>query len=195
MDTQVRLRLIYELLSKAEERGYDIGRTKLQKLFYFLKVCGVDTSYRFNLRHYGPYSDQLANDLGILTILDAVNVEADPTGYGYHIHPKAPAAGVFRQKLATHQSVLNYVLDRFGNLDAGDLEVMATIQFATHVLESKEGRADKRSIIDIVHALKPKYAIGFVDACYERLNSTPLPQQLCEAEDTDTQEGLSFHRS
>lgn len=177
MDPGLRLRLIYELLSRAQERGYDIGRTKLQKLFYFLKEFGVDPGYRFGLRHYGPYSDQLASDLGILATLDAVSVEPDPARYGYHIHAKVPPSGVFPRKLAMQRPILDFVLDRFGYRDAGELEVMATIQFVKHVLESKERGGDWQESVEIVHALKPKYNIDFINTCYAQLDSIQFPQR------------------
>jgi uncharacterized protein YwgA len=40
--------------------GYIVGRTKLQKIAYFLEITGVGSGFPFRYKHYGPYSDLLA---------------------------------------------------------------------------------------------------------------------------------------
>jgi uncharacterized protein len=40
--------------------GHIVGRTKLQKIAYFLEVSGLGTGFQFRYKHYGPYSEQLA---------------------------------------------------------------------------------------------------------------------------------------
>lgn len=40
--------------------GYIVGRTKLQKIGFFLEVAGVGAGFPFRYKHYGPYSEQLA---------------------------------------------------------------------------------------------------------------------------------------
>ncbi len=69
-------------------------------------------------------------DADTFTLFPALHtdVEADPSGYGYHIHPKHPLEDDLTTELAAHDARLDYVLDNFGSLDARDLEVMATIQ-------------------------------------------------------------------
>lgn len=40
--------------------GYIVGRTKLQKIAFFLEAAGVGAGFLFRYKHYGPYSEQLA---------------------------------------------------------------------------------------------------------------------------------------
>lgn len=40
--------------------GNIVGRTKLQKIGFFLEAAGVGSGFPFRYKHYGPYSDQLA---------------------------------------------------------------------------------------------------------------------------------------
>lgn len=40
--------------------GRLIGRTRLQKLAYFLELTGLGEGFDFEYRHYGPYSEELA---------------------------------------------------------------------------------------------------------------------------------------
>lgn len=41
--------------------GKIVGRTKLQKIAYFLELAGLGRDFRFEYRHYGPYSEDLAS--------------------------------------------------------------------------------------------------------------------------------------
>jgi hypothetical protein len=40
--------------------GCIIGRTKLQKIGFFLEAAGLGSGFSFRYKHYGPYSEQLA---------------------------------------------------------------------------------------------------------------------------------------
>jgi uncharacterized protein len=40
--------------------GRIVGRTKLQKIGYFLEVAGLGGGLSYQYKHYGPYSEQLA---------------------------------------------------------------------------------------------------------------------------------------
>jgi len=40
--------------------GHIVGRTKLQKIGFFLEAAGIGSGFPFRYRHYGPYSEQLA---------------------------------------------------------------------------------------------------------------------------------------
>lgn len=41
--------------------GIIVGRTKLQKIGFFLEIAGVGDGFLFRYKHYGPYSEQLAD--------------------------------------------------------------------------------------------------------------------------------------
>ncbi len=41
--------------------GQIVGRTKLQKIAYLLELAGMGDGFRFEYRHYGPYSEELAD--------------------------------------------------------------------------------------------------------------------------------------
>jgi uncharacterized protein len=40
--------------------GRIVGRTKLQKIGFFLEAAGLGSGFPFQYKHYGPYSEQLA---------------------------------------------------------------------------------------------------------------------------------------
>lgn len=44
----------------AEAGGDIVGKTRLQKLVYFLEVAGIGYGFKFEYRRFGPYSEELS---------------------------------------------------------------------------------------------------------------------------------------
>ena len=53
--------------------GEVVGRTRLQKIAYFLEVSGLGDGFAFEYRHYGPYSEGLADACQLADILGVVD--------------------------------------------------------------------------------------------------------------------------
>ena len=62
--------------------GQVVGRTRLQKMAYFLEAAGLGDSFEFAYRHYGPYSEELANAIRKAELLDLLKDEERPTSWG-----------------------------------------------------------------------------------------------------------------
>ena len=58
------------------------GRTRLQKTAFMLTVTGLDDSFRFAYKNYGPFSSQLASSAKIGALIGAFSEEQKPTGWG-----------------------------------------------------------------------------------------------------------------
>lgn len=43
--------------------GEVVGKTRLQKMAYLLEISGLGCGFAFEYRHYGPYSEELADGL------------------------------------------------------------------------------------------------------------------------------------
>src|SRR5437879_1961262 len=61
--------------------GRLVGRTRLQKSVYLLRLCGVDLGFDFDYHYYGPYSEELASAARDAEALDLIEVEWK-TSYG-----------------------------------------------------------------------------------------------------------------
>jgi hypothetical protein len=56
-----------------------VGRTRLQKIAYLLSVTGLESGLPFAYKHYGPYSEELANaarDAGLLGLVQETEQQA-----------------------------------------------------------------------------------------------------------------------
>lgn len=62
--------------------GEIVGRTRLQKVAYLLELAGLGYGFRFEYRHYGPYSEDLALAARNADLLDLLEEEERPTSWG-----------------------------------------------------------------------------------------------------------------
>lgn len=62
--------------------GEIVGRTRLQKIGYLMELAGFETGFDFEYRHYGPFSEDLANGIQLAEAFDLVEEEERPTEWG-----------------------------------------------------------------------------------------------------------------
>lgn len=66
----------------AHPRRQVYGRTRLQKTVRLLQSLGLPTNYPYKNYFYGPYSEALQGDIGLLDQLGLVNESAQPAQDG-----------------------------------------------------------------------------------------------------------------
>lgn len=62
--------------------GRLVGRTRLQKVAYLAQLAGFDQDFPFEYRHYGPYSEELADAMEIAVGFKLVNEEEKQSDWG-----------------------------------------------------------------------------------------------------------------
>ena len=59
----------------------NIGKTKIQKICYFLQeAVGVELMYPFRMHYYGPYSDELDRTLSLASSVGFIDIMPDLAG-------------------------------------------------------------------------------------------------------------------
>lgn len=98
------------------------GRTRLQKEVKLLQSLGFGTDYSYTIHFYGPYSEGLSSDIGLLEAIGLVDETCDVTNEGnpYYILNASPDAELpqiedFRDEI-----------DKLAEAPAVDLELAAT---------------------------------------------------------------------
>jgi uncharacterized protein YwgA len=105
--------------------GHIVGRTRLQKIAYILEAAGLGAGFPFRYKHYGPYSEQLADAAQTAHILGMLREEETHATWGglystYHsLLPQESNAPDARRRLA----------QELVNVDAVELELAATALF------------------------------------------------------------------
>lgn len=104
--------------------GKLVGKTRLQKSVYLLKLCGVDLGFDFDYHHYGPYSEDLSIAARDAEILGNLDVEWR-NSYGNEY-------AIFTSKCSAHlpdETKIRNALTIMGGYDATVLELAATADF------------------------------------------------------------------
>ena len=168
-----RLAFIQEIV----ERHAGIGKTKLQKISYFLQeAVEVPLKYRFRMHYFGPYSDDLDNALSLSRALGYVKIAPDPDGFGYHVTPGEITEDRWFQDydMAEDTGVdvktVEQVIDILGNLKVHELELYASIHF---IGISKDGMS-KEETLATVHKVKPGFSKRHVEKAYQELLKAKL---------------------
>lgn len=110
--------------------GKIIGRTKLQKITYLLELAGFGEGFYFEYRHYGPYSEQLADAIQMAEVFDLISEEERKARWGgyYSIFEAADIAqGSGLPDRVTFATAA-------GQIDSIELELAATAAYL-HAVE------------------------------------------------------------
>ena len=120
----------------------------------------VPVSYGFRFYNYGPYSDELTNDLDLVSSLGGVKVKYDESSYGYEITLGDNADKLIAKAddfITRHRQSIDGIIAGFGNKQAKELELIATIIYVSNRNNGENSALNEQGIIDSVARLKPKF--------------------------------------
>lgn len=118
----------------ADAGGQVVGRTRLQKLAYLLSVAGLEGTFSFAYKHYGPYSEELAQSTKAAELLGLLTEEEHAAQWGgtYSTYKTDRLAN--EQAPQARRDIARIAIEA----DAVELELAATAVF----LSNEEGIAD-----------------------------------------------------
>jgi hypothetical protein len=157
-----RLAVMSTLIRRVEGSG----KTKIQKLLYFLQdAFGVALGYKFRMHHYGPFTNEIERDLSTLRALDCIDITPDTDGYGFHVSSRQEGDALFSEPNKEDQAKLTEVIEVLGGSDAKELELLATVHFVRNLRH----RSPKPEILEVVSGLKPKFSLDVIESAYSFL--------------------------
>lgn len=106
--------------------GEVVGRTKLQKIACLLELAGLGEGFPFEYRHYGPFSQELADAVLVAHMLDLIEEEECTASWGgkYSIYRSASS-----QEAPHVDSPRRQLLQRAVSADPVELELAVTAAF------------------------------------------------------------------
>lgn len=149
--------------------GKVVGRTRLQKIAYLLELVGLGEDFNFECRHYGPYSEQLANAVSAAATIGVLSEEERTTDWGgsYSIFTAKP------NPLKLILKARGDFISRVAKADPIALELAATAAFlATEGEPDSWGETSRR---------KPEKAATRLDeakSLYKQLQTFSTPKSL-----------------
>lgn len=109
----------YLIKSYTERSRKTLGRTILQKLCYFAKASGVPLPFRFEIYHYGPFSQEIfyrTEDLLLDRVIE--DRSADPGQSNFVPGPNLDSfLDQFDSAIRQHETSLKRVATMFSRLD------------------------------------------------------------------------------
>jgi uncharacterized protein len=150
--------------------GYIVGRTKLQKIGFFLEAAGVGAGFPFRYKHYGPYSEQLAFATQQAAALHLIVENESVANWG-------GLYSTFSSRLPTDKSqnpTRVKLAQEMVNADAIELELAATALYLKY-----EGNADPWA--ETARRKPEKAESGRLEGAkqlYKRLQQLPTPRSL-----------------
>ena len=116
----------------ADAGGELVGRTRLQKIAFLMQLAGFGKDFSFEYRHYGPYSEDLAQAMEIAAALGPVHEEERTADWGgrysvYTVGRESLAPRADREAFAQAAKSINAV----------ELELAATAAYL-HCVEGFE---------------------------------------------------------
>lgn len=160
---ELRAAMIHTMVSRLE----DVGKTKIQKLVYFLqKAYGLPLGCKFYLHYYGPYSEEVDSGISNLRFMGYVNVRPDAEGYGFHVTPDSTGEVGWATVISNAEQQIDSVIDHFGSMDTSQLELAATIHYVRKSSGFKKG-----DVIASVRSRKPKFSRKLIAEAYDNLSA------------------------
>ncbi|NNM84950.1 MAG: hypothetical protein HKL96_04220 [Phycisphaerales bacterium] len=118
-----------EVLRLIATLGEVAGRKKIQKIVHILKACGYDFPHYYGYLHYGPYSSDLASEVGLLVSGGLVN-EAGGGKYEPYVYTPTEASISLLQELkASTSPEWSSIARDLNEKDANYLEAVSTILY------------------------------------------------------------------
>jgi hypothetical protein len=148
--------------------GIIVGRTRLQKIGFFLEAAGLGSGFPFRYKHYGPYSEVLASAAQHAVALRLIKEQESVANWG------SLYSTFFSQIGGNPDPARTRFLELMRNADAVELELAATAAYlATEQWPDPWNETRRR---------KPDKAAGGrlerARALYAKLSATSTPRPL-----------------
>lgn len=157
----------------ADAGGELVGRTRLQKVAYLSQLAGFSDDFDFEYRHYGPFSEELADAMKLATGMRLVTEEERSTDWGgwYSVF-KSVRGG-------TSEYDRKRFLEAAAKVGAIELELAATAAFLFSVEGFGSIHGDPWE--ETARRKPEKAADGRIElakAAYRRIRALPTPVPL-----------------
>jgi uncharacterized protein YwgA len=131
------------------------------------KLKNVYVGYDFTFYTYGPFSSDLAADLDYLNTLGGVQIDYEPAINMYGISPGPNTARLTEKALEfldNNKAAIDEIVNRFGNRQAKELELLATLVYV-----AKSGLTEEGPLTGKVKELKPRFDMTEIRAALKQL--------------------------
>jgi uncharacterized protein YwgA len=143
------------------------GKKALQKLVYFCTEMGIPVNCSFRMYLYGPYSDELAEEIGDFIHSDILCIEND--GYTFTCGTACDDC-CNEQELEQYKEKIDKVIGLFSGFRPMMLELYATVHFIAHAKKQINGSVEEDEVVnDVLNAKGSKFGEQEIRNAYKKL--------------------------
>ncbi len=154
------------ILSLLENAQGTVGKTFLQKGIYILQEgLKEELGYKYKLHFYGPFSQELANDIDTLYYMGLINIQYDAEATGYRIEITEAGKKFLKkyQQNDLEKNKIEKVLSMIDGKLTKKMELLGTVLYFAKLTN------DKGEIKRLVNMFKPHFADSEIEESLKRL--------------------------
>ena len=128
------------------------GKKMLQKLMYLISRRGVQLDLNYSIHFFGPYSSKLENTMHMLESYEKLCINTSKATHIIHLGD-IPIEGELNKD---DQDKVDFVLEKFSDKSAYDLEAITTLDYAATVLLKGNGNDEDiiKKVMQIINLAK-----------------------------------------
>lgn len=159
------LNYVLSVLSKKE---IPLDKIVLQKVMHFLKEMGIPHDFRFEPYTYGPFSSQLAHELGHLVFWDYLSEQENKHGFNLIKQPPCELESKIKHKIESAIDKFSSIVDN--QYDFQTMELFGTVLSCYRALEEVGEKPIKRNVVSEFIGWKGnKYSKSKIEDAYARI--------------------------
>ena len=166
------------MVKKWNEEGTDIvlGRTMIQKICYFLKAKGVPLHYKFDMYHYGPYSQELYYRMDELAVDGIVIDQFEQQSKSKYIPGDQIEELLNNHDISHYLNDIDSIIGLFNQFHPSEMELLATIHYLQTTTAKYYGKVpEKNSVIDnVINIKRDKFERNLISRAYDALQNSGL---------------------
>jgi len=128
-----------------------LGKKAVQKLMYLIERKGVEFKLDYKIHFFGPYSSKLDNILHVLESDEIIHINTTGRTHTVSVIDVSKCGG--EELSSEEKDTVEYVISRFGDKTAIELEGIATLDYVACNLAGSDRKSDN-DIVDGVKRIK-----------------------------------------
>lgn len=132
-----------------------LGRTMVQKICYFLKAKGIPLDFKFDIYHYGPYSQELYFRMDELLADDIVLDKSEHKSKSKYVPGNQLDELLSKYNISNYEKDIDDIINLFNQFHPTEMELLATIHYLQNTSTKYYGTPpQKDEIINKVISIK-----------------------------------------
>lgn len=156
---------------KDNNLGIDLGRTMIQKLCYFLKAGGVPLDFKFDMYHYGPYSQELYYRMDELLVDGIIADISQQKSKSVYIPGEQIEELLGNHDISEHINDIDNIINLFDQFKPNEMELLATIHYIQTTSAKYYGQVPEKDYVveKVIDIKKERFSKDLVSRVYDVL--------------------------